>query len=389
MDLNERKNGGLEASPSSQSSGSQSQKDENKAVVIGRLSKLSGDGLGDTGGRAFKKGLSGKKPGAKGPEEKAQVEVKRRKGSEKVRGEENGGKGIKTEEKTGERTEDRTKVKTETHGKDARETHPPLGEAERTDRVAHSEETNDIKQSLKTALGKKGDQAVEEKTRNLKRVVKFGKGEDTLDKIKKLPNEIPEESPAGGEGKSKGKKGKYQHKQSVRPPKRVRKILSRANPEVLQKLEELLELERTHNPEAAKAREEREKRREELREQKPLGKPKINKKTQRYMKKYGISVESANDNQSTKKILSYKLMFAYSPIEEMTDKEALANIRLLFLAHSDHNVPKTMDKFVTYMKNNMCFGISDEQLDRVIKLLVDNNYLVLVNDKLSMNLDIK
>jgi hypothetical protein len=82
-------------------------------------------------------------------------------------------------------------------------------------------------------------------------------------------------------------------------------------------------------------------------------------------------------------------MFADSPIEDMIDVKVLANIRRLFLAHGDHNVPKTREKFITYMKNNMCFGISDERLDRVIKLLEDNNYLVLVNDKLFMNLDIK
>jgi hypothetical protein len=82
-------------------------------------------------------------------------------------------------------------------------------------------------------------------------------------------------------------------------------------------------------------------------------------------------------------------MFAYSPIEDMTDAKALANIRIIFLAHSDHNVPKKRDKLVTDMKNNMCLGIFDQQLDRVIKLLVDANYLVLVNDKLFMNLDIK
>jgi hypothetical protein len=85
-------------------------------------------------------------------------------------------------------------------------------------------------------------------------------------------------------------------------------------------------------------------------------------------------------------MLSYRMLFAYTPIEEMSDKDALENIRLLFLAHADHNVPKTMDKFLTYMKHNFCSGISDAQLDRMIKLLIDNNYIVVINEKLTLNI---
>ncbi|MDR2350937.1 MAG: hypothetical protein LBF41_10030 [Deltaproteobacteria bacterium] len=217
-----------------------------------------------------------------------------------------------------------------------------------------------------------------------KRVVRFSQGGDPAPAAKKS-GEASKDKDAPG----KKKRGKYQHKPSTKPPKRVRKILSRTNPEVLKKLGEILELEKTRDPEAARLREEKEARRlefaEKRGEKKDTSHRRLNKKTMRFLKKYGIPPSSAEDNRTTKKALSYRLLFSHRPLGEMDDGEALSNIRLLFLAHADHNVPKTMDKFLTYMKNNMCRGISDAELDRVMRLLIDNDYLVVRNNKLSVN----
>ncbi|MDR2459915.1 MAG: hypothetical protein LBE38_03900 [Deltaproteobacteria bacterium] len=210
-----------------------------------------------------------------------------------------------------------------------------------------------------------------------KRVVLLKGNDNLLNEIKSLKAE---------DGPVPKKKGKYQHKHPAQPPKRVRKILTRSNTEILKKFAELLELEKKLDPQAAKLREEKEKRRLESLEGSPLIPQKISKKAHRYLKKYGIMPPSKYDPPGTKKLLSFKLLFNYSPIEEMSDEDVMANIRLLFLAHADHRMPKTLDKFIKYMKNNMCFGISDEQLDRVMKLLFEYNYLVLVKDRVTVNI---
>jgi hypothetical protein len=216
------------------------------------------------------------------------------------------------------------------------------------------------------------------KPKSRRRVVIIDPAEESLQKLQSEKTLL--------EPRSKKKKGKYQHKPALRPPKRVRKILTRDNPEILKKVAELLELEKIRDPEAARIREERQERNSKAQEQKGAISQKMNKKAQRYLKKYGITPTFCGDSMSTKKALSFKMLFCYSPLEEMSDPDALANIRLLFLAHADHNVPKTLNKFMSYMKNNMCFGISDDQLERVVNLLISNNYLIVNNDRVTLNI---
>jgi hypothetical protein len=255
----------------------------------------------------------------------------------------------------------------------------------RTEAAQSPESPQPVEPQGKREVKAKGSASIDESTipdeENIpakKRVVQFDPDRKILKGVKKLAVEA--------EGQPSKKKGKYQHKHPTEPPKRVRKILTRSNEEVLKKLAELLELEKIHDPEAAKLREEKEAKRIKALQEAPLVPKRINKKAQRYLKKYGIAPPSPYEGTSTKKVLNYKLLFNYSPIEEMSDEDAMANMRLLFLAHSDHKLPKTMEKFIKYMKNNMCFGITDEQLDRVMGLLIEYKYLIVLNDKVTLNI---
>ncbi|MDR1036987.1 MAG: hypothetical protein LBT40_10565, partial [Deltaproteobacteria bacterium] len=197
------------------------------------------------------------------------------------------------------------------------------------------------------------------------------------------------EEPARDDGQGgRPKKGKYQHKVAKRPPKRVRRVITRANPEVLQKLEELKETERRLFPDAAAGRERREaaEEAERLREEARSASKKpapLSRKAKRDLRKYGVTSQGAGKPYSSRKLLNFRMLFAETPIEEAGDCEVAANMRLLFLAHADHNMPDTLEKFVAYLRNSLCSGISGEQLERVMDILVRHGYVTVSKGKIA------
>jgi hypothetical protein len=197
---------------------------------------------------------------------------------------------------------------------------------------------------------------------------------------------------AGDSAAPKPKKGKYQHKTPARPPKRVRRVLTRSNPEVLRKLEELKETERRLFPEAAAERERRETEAEDERRKvraktsSGQGAP-LSRKARRDLKKYGVTAQGAGRSYSSRKLLSFRMLFAEMPIEEASDSEVAANMRLLFLAHSDHNMPKNPDKFVAYLRNSLCSGISGDQLERVMDILARYGYVNVSKDRINVTVE--
>lgn len=208
-----------------------------------------------------------------------------------------------------------------------------------------------------------------------------------------VPGAAREEGEGGvGEG-SPGKPGndRYPYKAPARPPKRVRRVLSRANPEVIRKLEELKEVERRLFPEAALERERREAMEEERasaqaaaasRKQGPLS-----RKAKRELKKYGFVASGTAKSYSSRKLLSFRMLFAETQVEDSTDSEVAANMRLLFLAHADHNMPTAPDKFVAYLRNSLCSGISGAQLERLMDILVRYGYVSVSEDKVIVTVE--
>jgi hypothetical protein len=201
----------------------------------------------------------------------------------------------------------------------------------------------------------------------------------------------PEE--AAGDGRAgRPQKGKYQHKAAKRPPKRVRRVITRANPEVLRKLEELKETERRLFPEAAAGRERREaaEESERLREQAKSAAKKsapLSRKAKRDLRKYGVTSAGGAKPYSSRKLLNFRMLFAETPIEEAGDVEIADNMRLLFLAHADHNMPDTLEKFVAYLRNSLCSGISGEQLERVMDILVRYGIVAVSGNRITVTVE--
>jgi phosphoketolase len=171
----------------------------------------------------------------------------------------------------------------------------------------------------------------------------------------------------------------------------VRRVLTRANPEVLRKLEELRELERRLDPEAALERERRELAEEAERraaeDKAAAGQVSLSRKARRDLRKYGVTAQLAGKNYSSRKLLSFRMLFAQTPVEESSDAEVVANMRILFLAHADHNMPRTLEKFTAYLRNSLCSGISEEQLERVMEILFRHGYVGFVNGRLTVSVE--
>jgi hypothetical protein len=172
----------------------------------------------------------------------------------------------------------------------------------------------------------------------------------------------------------------------------VRRVLTRGNQEVLKKLEELKETERRLFPEAAAERERREALEEQAR-QTELGKAAakkpapLSRKAKRDLRKFGVTALGAGKPYSSKKLLNFRMLFAETPIEEAGDGEVAENMRLLFLAHADHNMPQTLEKFVAYLRNSLCSGISAEQLERVMAILARHGYVTVAGDRIVVTVE--
>ncbi|MDR3153263.1 MAG: hypothetical protein LBW85_03090 [Deltaproteobacteria bacterium] len=166
-------------------------------------------------------------------------------------------------------------------------------------------------------------------------------------------------------------------------------MITRENPEVLRKLEEIRERERLRDPAAALERERREAaeeaEREKARRKAASGQgPPLSRKAKRDLKKYGMTSQGAGKSYSSKKLLSFRMLFAETPVEEATDAEVASNMRLLFLAHADHNMPRNLEKFVAYLRNSLCFGISAEQLERVLNILLESGFVTVSGDAVNV-----
>jgi hypothetical protein len=103
--------------------------------------------------------------------------------------------------------------------------------------------------------------------------------------------------------------------------------------------------------------------------------PKLSKKNRRILHKFGLGPSALDGLKSHRKLLNYRMLFSEPPIHVQADEEVAKNIRLLFMAYADHRMPSQYDKFVAFLKNNMCGGISDSQLDRLLGILKDNGFV--------------
>jgi hypothetical protein len=196
---------------------------------------------------------------------------------------------------------------------------------------------------------------------------RFGDGSDGGGKAK------PRKTPAGNK-KKKAKEGLGPDAIKAMP-KRARRILTLRNPELLEKAAECA-LRRPEAPADAAAP-----RKSAADDKKGPKKARLSRKNRRILNKYGLVANIYGERVSTKKLLSYRMLFTDPPIESMTDEEAAKNIRLLFLAFADHKFPEKYDKFVVFLRNNMCRGISEEQLERLLKILKGNSYITVKKDE--------
>jgi hypothetical protein len=175
-------------------------------------------------------------------------------------------------------------------------------------------------------------------------------------------------------------------------PRRVRTVLTIQNPEVLQKVAEIeaknkalaediaagrISESSIQDPHLLKA----------IKGKKEPKKIRVSKMSMRLVNRYGISSKVFSEALPTKKLLNYRMLFTDPPIENMSDEEVSKNIRLLFLAYGDHTFPHKLDKFVQFLRKNMCSGISDEQLERLMRIITDKEYItILPRDKIKVNL---
>jgi hypothetical protein len=168
-------------------------------------------------------------------------------------------------------------------------------------------------------------------------------------------------------------------------PKRVRRILTFRNPELLRKAAEWrakkaaqagIPPEEAEGVEGASSGKAAAKRPKKSKAQKP----RLSRKSRRILNRYGLVSSVLADKKTTKKILSYRMLFSEPPIQEMTDDAIADNARLLFMAYSDHKFPECYEKFVTFLKKNMCSGIPDEQLERLIRISKAKNFITVQKD---------
>ncbi|MDR2340452.1 MAG: hypothetical protein LBF40_10045 [Deltaproteobacteria bacterium] len=173
-------------------------------------------------------------------------------------------------------------------------------------------------------------------------------------------------------------------------PKRARKILTLNNPELLKKAAEYREKHHLDDSEAANASATATGGIAATGDHLPgpmqvIGsvqrrKGRLSKRNRRILRKYGLGSGVLSTNQSNKKLLNYRMLFTEPPIEDMPDEGIAENIRLLLLAYADHKFPKEYVKFVSFLKNNMCFGITDAQLDRLLVIMKDRKHVTLGKD---------
>ncbi|MDR2200426.1 MAG: hypothetical protein LBR53_13450 [Deltaproteobacteria bacterium] len=212
-----------------------------------------------------------------------------------------------------------------------------------------------------------------------------------------------EKSPKPRAKTAKKKKKETKVPPERKMPKRARKILTLTNPEVLLKVQEIKKTKAGEDPKDSKDAKDlieekalidtnegggapvsvlaEDKKIVSPKKKKKFGKKeKLSRKNRRLIERYGLIPNVLYETHSSKKLLNYRMLFSDPPIERMDDGLVAKNIRLLLLAYSDRKFPPRYDKFFLFLKNSMCFGISDFQLKRLIGIMAKEKFISLADN---------